>query len=134
MVGAIAQLQVPTAATVAAIAQREAEAKNKAIRGFMSMVLDLLSRRRVWTLVPWDPAALFVLYRRHREIYQQLQTQAYQRQIFSGENEPPVALLHPDGSGTLLQDLLCAAVHSRAAYGEYCSYFVCFVMLHSDDS
>ena len=101
----------------AVVAAREAEAKNKALRGFITMILDLLARRKVWNLLPWDPAALFFLLKTHQEVYKQLQTQAYQRQIFSADTDSPPSVLHPDGSGTLLQDLLCAAVHSRAAYG-----------------
>jgi len=131
-------------ANAAAAKAREAEAKNKALRGFMVMVLDLLSRRKVWTLVPWDPSALFFLYRKHQEIYQELQTQASQRQIFAADTTPPPSMLHQKqllkeqenlgtstgnipindtnehqevGTATLLQDLLCAAMHSRAAYG-----------------
>jgi hypothetical protein len=144
------------AAAAAAAKAREAEAKNKALRGFITMVLDLLSRRKVWTLVPWDPSALFFLYKKHQEIYQELQTQASQRQIFAADTPPPPSMLHQHqitqteqnttsisnsslplnnngetsrgnkeeskeevqvGTATLLQDLLCAAMHSRAAYG-----------------
>jgi hypothetical protein len=124
----------------AAAKAREAEAKNKALRGFITMVLDLLSRRKVWTLVPWDPSALFFLYRKHQEIYQELQTQATQRQIFNfaADSIPPPSMLHQKQllvkdknndnnhheeeeeigtAKTLLQDLLCGAMHSRAAYG-----------------
>ncbi|KAG7675249.1 hypothetical protein Ndes2437A_g00453 [Nannochloris sp. 'desiccata'] len=136
-----------TASAAAAAKAREAEAKNKALRGFITMVLDLLSRRKVWTLVPWDPSALFFLYKKHQEIYQLLQTQASQRQIFAADTTPPPSMLHQKqlikgnkgtstnttpliddsnnnnnefqevGTATLLQDLLCAAMHSRAAYG-----------------
>jgi hypothetical protein len=121
-------------AAAAAAKARETEAKNKAIRGFVTMILDLLSRRNVWTLVPWDPSALFFLYKKHQEIYQQLQQQASQRQIFAADSIPPPSMLHrrsqllplenntknienEGGTATLLQDLLCAAMHSRAAYG-----------------
>jgi hypothetical protein len=30
------------------------------------------SRRPAWQLVPWDPAALYVLYRRHQQVYEEL--------------------------------------------------------------
>ena len=30
-------------------------------------------RRPIWTLLPWDPAALFLLYQKHQRVYQELQ-------------------------------------------------------------
>lgn len=242
---------------------REAEARKKAVKAFLSLVLDLLrwgwrgfplgglrrslqdrrrngavpgrtsrahceagahkpcgparrpascpplfvcvrSRRQVWTLVPWDPAAPFLLARKHSQVYQELQVpggrgraglwlgstpgmsqlpagrmrltsyacplpavpnqvqaQAYERRLFMADQEAPPSQLRPGRTllqvrrGTLrgapatavvwrhrglgwpgpcsvcaaaaellptlppypLQDLLCAAMHARAAYG-----------------
>lgn len=110
-------LEPAAVADPAVAAAREAEAKNKALRGFITMILDLLSRRKLWNLVPWDPTAVFVVLKTHQEVYKELQTQAYKRQIFSADTDSPPSVLHPDGSGTLLQDLLCASTHSNAAYG-----------------
>jgi hypothetical protein len=33
----------------------------------------LRSRRPAWTLVPWDPTALPLLYKKHQEVYSELQ-------------------------------------------------------------
>lgn len=116
------------------------------------------SRRQLWTLVPWDPAAVFLLARKHQRVYQELQAQAQARRLFTADQEAPPSQLHE--GRTLLQvrraaragagmaglsscapcsaceclalsnpapapppppvppqDLLCAAMHSRAAYG-----------------
>lgn len=35
--------------------------------------LSLCSRRQLWTLVPWDPAAPFLLAKKHQKVYQELQ-------------------------------------------------------------
>jgi hypothetical protein len=104
-----------SAADVAVAAQREAEAKRRAIRSFIGMVLDLLSRRKLWNIVPWDPSALVVLQKEHQETYQQLQAQAQARRLLRPDEPPPPSSMRSDG--TLLQDLMTAAVHSRAAYG-----------------
>ena len=70
---------------------------------------------QLWTIVPWDPAALFILYKAHQEAYRQLQAQAASRRLFAPDGPAPPSLLHP--GGTLVQDLFVAAMHSRAAYG-----------------
>ncbi|KAL4425884.1 hypothetical protein ABPG75_009900 [Micractinium tetrahymenae] len=103
------------AAAEASREAREAEAKRQAIKGFVSLVLDLLSRRQVWTIVPWDPAAIFLLYQKHQKVYEELQAQAIERRLFTADQPAPPSQLRE--GRTLLQDLLCAAMHSRAAYG-----------------
>lgn len=45
------------------------------------------------------------------------QVQAYERRLFTAEDEAPLSALQSEGGRTLLQDLLCAGMHSRAAYG-----------------
>lgn len=35
--------------------------------------LARFQRHKVWSIIPWDPAALLVLYRKHQEVYQTLQ-------------------------------------------------------------
>jgi hypothetical protein len=109
--------------------RREEQAKRKAIQAFSGMILDLLSRRNLWTLVPWDPSAFYFLYKAHMAVYHELRRQAMSRRLFSGSGPLscddsqtfcPPSILHDDmdvNGGTLLQDLLIAATHSRAAYG-----------------
>jgi len=101
--------------TAAAFRQREALSQQKAIKAFLGLVADLLSRRKVWTLLPWDPSAPFALFKAHQETYRQLQIQAKERRLLSAEGPAPPSLLRPDA--TLVQDLLAAAMHARAAYG-----------------
>lgn len=47
----------------------------------------------------------------------QWQVQAYERRLFTANEDSPASVVHPTTGRTLLQDLLCAAMHSRAAYG-----------------
>lgn len=99
-------------------ARGDAEAQRRAIRAFLAMVVDLLSRRQLWVLLPWDPAALVLTYRQHQEDYSRLQEQAQAsaRRAFCADAPPDPSPLRPD-SRTLLQDVLCASMHARAAYG-----------------
>ena len=96
-------------------AKYESESKAKAYRAFIAILSDLLSRRKVWDLVPWDPSAFFVLQRQHKSEYDALREKAKDARIFGADRDPPKSILHEEG--TLLQDLICSAVHSRAAYG-----------------
>ena len=89
--------------------------RSKAIRGFIKLVLDLLQRRQLLYLVPWDPTAPMALSRIHTAAYRTLRSQAAERRLFAGDEESPPSALRP--GRTLLQDLLCAALHSRASYG-----------------
>ncbi len=41
--------------------------------GMLSICASLRSRRQLWTLVPWDPTAPFILARKHQQVYQELQ-------------------------------------------------------------
>ena len=59
------------------------------------------SRRQLWALVPWDPAAPFVLYRKHQQVYAQLQEQAFQRRLFTEDQPAPPSQLRE--GRTLLQ-------------------------------
>lgn len=99
-----------------ALSAYEAEAKKRAMKAFMSLVLDLLQRRRLWSIIPWDPSALLVLYRKHQQVYTELQAQAYERRLFAADLAAPPSRLRPQ-QRTMLQDVLAAAMHSRAAYG-----------------
>lgn len=105
----------PPSEAAAAQRVREAASQQRAIKAFLGLVLDLLSRRQLFNIMPWDPAALYILFQGHQETYRQLQAQAFSRRLFTPDAPAPPSLLRPDG--TLVQDLLCAAVHSRAAYG-----------------
>ncbi|KFM27528.1 Sn1-specific diacylglycerol lipase beta [Auxenochlorella protothecoides] len=96
---------------------QEDAAQRRAIKGFLKMVYDLLERRRWWSLAPWDPSALYQVYQKHQQVYATLQVQAYERRLFTAEDEAPLSALQSEGGRTLLQDLLCAGMHSRAAYG-----------------
>ncbi|PSC76092.1 Sn1-specific diacylglycerol lipase beta [Micractinium conductrix] len=106
---------VAMAAAEASRQAREEEAKRQAVKAFISMVLDLLSRRSLFTLVPWDPAALYFLWQKHQKVYQELQAQAFERKLFTADQQAPPSQLRE--GRTLLQDLICAAMHARAAYG-----------------
>ena len=46
----------------------EAEAKRKAVKHVLDMVLDLVARRSIFKLLPWDPTVLPVLLRKHAEV------------------------------------------------------------------
>ena len=95
--------------------RHDAEGRSRAIRSFMNILIDLFSRRKFWQLVPWDPSVVFVLSQKHKEEYATLRNKAIPQQLFSPEKVAPVSVLHEQG--TLLQDLICSAIHSRAAYG-----------------
>lgn len=66
---AAAALQAPPARSA------DEESKWKAVRAFLRMVFDLISRhkQKLWALVPWDPTALYFLFQKHQATYQQLQ-------------------------------------------------------------
>lgn len=95
--------------------RHDAEGRSKAIRSFVNILIDLFSRRKFWQLVPWDPSVVFILSQKHKEEYATLRNKAIPKQIFSPEKVAPMSILHEQG--TLLQDLICSAIHSRAAYG-----------------
>lgn len=42
------------------------------------------SRRQVWTLVPWDPTAVFILARKHQQVYQELQVRRWSERSLAG--------------------------------------------------
>ena len=114
------------------------------------------SRRKLWSLVPWDPSALYLLYRSHQAVYRSLRGQAPRRRLFAPADPAPPSQLRegrtllqvwvcgwgwvwgercggactkmtlsesrcrpptPHTCLPALQDMLCAAAHSRAAYG-----------------
>eukprot|EP00890_Picochlorum_soloecismus_P001589 jgi/Picsp_1/2430/NSC_05890-R1_alpha beta-hydrolase len=95
--------------------RHDAEGRSRAIRSFMNILIDLFSRRKFWQLVPWDPSVVFILSQKHKEEYATLRNKTIPQQIFSPEKVAPMSILHEQG--TLLQDLICSAIHSRAAYG-----------------
>jgi hypothetical protein len=122
-----------TGETAAAAVQRDAATKKRAVKAFIALVLEMVSRRQIWTLFPWDPSALYFLAAKHRDIYKKLQEQAQDRRLFRPGDPVPPSPLHfrvSDAKGangsqqpplheerTLLDDIRTAAVHSRAAYG-----------------
>ncbi|KAK9827419.1 hypothetical protein WJX74_000870 [Apatococcus lobatus] len=98
--------------------QTESERQRSMVRIFINMLISMVKRRQLWNVLPLDPGAWFVLYREH--------TAGVQKAIASQLGNPidPDALSKSpwaEGTGreepSLVRQLLCAAVHSRAAYG-----------------
>lgn len=78
--------------------------------------MDLLSRKNFWDIVPWDPSAIPVIQKQHQAAYLEYRQRAAKHCLLGSDDPTPApSVLTPNG--TLLQDLLTAAVHSRAAYG-----------------
>lgn len=92
-------------------------AQRRAVKGFLKMATDLLERQGWWALAPWDPSALWSVYQKHQAAYAALQVHAYERRLFTEAGDAPASALRPGSGRTLLQDLLCAGMHARAAYG-----------------
>eukprot|EP00887_Chlorella_sp_A99_P004794 scaffold4.g4794.t1 len=104
------------AAAEKARAAVEAEAQRKAIKNFLGMVLDMLSRRSVFQLMPWDPTALPVLLTKHRQVIEELQHDAAQRRMFGEDTPPPPSPLRPGRADhNLLQPLQFDAVGGVSA-------------------
>lgn len=81
------------------------ESNKRALRAFLKLILDVVSRKKFWEILPWDPGALYVVQKKHEEYYAAMKS--------SGDGR----LVNMEVEGTLLQSLICGAVHSRAAYG-----------------
>jgi len=90
------------------------ESNRKALREFLRLVVDVISRERFWKTLPWDPAALFVLSKRHAEEYQAYRDVARTAAAAAAATSATSAT---SLDAMLLKRLLCAATHSRAAYG-----------------
>lgn len=86
-------------------ATHEMESNKKALRAFLKLILDVVSKKKFWDLVPWDPGALYVVQKKHSEDYNSLQCSDGWCGVDMEDNPP------------LLQQLIASAVHSRAAYG-----------------
>lgn len=102
--------------------------QRRTLRTFMSAFTAAVQRRHFWNVLPWDPASVLLLYNQHAATYKQLLVYYRRHRL----HLTPEGLLPPATTGegatgegapgllpgrTLLQDLLCAAIHSRAAYG-----------------
>jgi len=88
------------------------DSASRALRTFLKLLLDAVSKKKFWNMIPWDPGAYYVLQQKHKDEYRELLCRAMENSVV-WENMSP--LLHDHG--TLLQNLLCGAIHSRAAYG-----------------
>jgi hypothetical protein len=84
-------------------ATHASESRAKALRTFTKLILDVVSKKKFWEMIPWDPGSFYVIQRKHSEEYAAMRDRA----VGINMNE----------RGTLLQDLICGAAHSRAAYG-----------------
>lgn len=111
--------------------------QRRTLRAFMSAFTAAVQRRHLWNVLPWDPASVVLLYNQHAAIYKELLLYYRRNRLYltpEGLLPPPAAGGAPGGAPgggqegapgvipgrTLLQDLLCAAIHSRAAYGCVC--------------
>eukprot|EP00889_Picochlorum_renovo_P007501 jgi/Picre1/34531/NNA_001999.t1 len=88
------------------------DSASRALRTFLKLLVDAVSKKKFWDLIPWDPGAYYVLQQKHKDEYSELLNHAKENSLV-WDTMPP--LLHDHG--TLLQNLLCGAIHSRAAYG-----------------
>lgn len=88
------------------------DSASRALRTFLKLLVDAVSKKKFWDMIPWDPGAYYVLQQKHKEEYKELLRRARENSLVWDSMSP---LLHEHG--TLLQDLLCSAIHSRAAYG-----------------
>ncbi len=88
------------------------DSASRALRTFLKLLLDAVSKKKFWNMIPWDPGAYYVLQQKHKDEYKELLCRARENSVV-WENMSP--LLHDHG--TLLQNVLCGAIHSRAAYG-----------------
>lgn len=77
------------------------ESNRKALREFLKLAVEVMSRERFWKTLPWDPAALYFLSKKHAVEYENFLLSRRPAEI----------------DAKLLKELLCAATHSRAAYG-----------------
>lgn len=82
------------------------EGNKKALKAFLKLLLDVVSKKTFWDLVPWDPGALYVVQKKHTEEYGGLRMSCDCCRVDLDDEEP-----------SLLQGLIAGAVHSRAAYG-----------------
>lgn len=84
-------------------ATHASESRAKALRTFTKLILDVVSKKKFWEMIPWDPGSFYMIQKKHSEEYAAMRAHA----VGIDMNE----------KGTLLQDLICGAAHSRAAYG-----------------
>lgn len=77
------------------------ESNRKALREFLKLAVEVMSQERFWKTLPWDPAALYFLSKQHALEYENFL----------------LARRRVELDAKLLKELLCAATHSRAAYG-----------------
>ena len=77
------------------------ESNRRALREFLKLAVEVMSRERFWKTLPWDPAALYFLSKKHALEYENFLMSRRCVEI----------------DAKLLKELLCAATHSRAAYG-----------------
>lgn len=77
------------------------ESNKRALREFLKLAVEVVSKERFWKTLPWDPAAIYFLSKKHAAEYER----------FTSSRVVTVV------NAELLKELLCAATHSRAAYG-----------------
>jgi hypothetical protein len=99
----------------AAEAAAGAERSRVAVRLFLDLVVGALSRTTTPWVGPWDLAGLFPVLAQHAAALACLRAAAAAAPLLGGGAEGPPSPLR--AGGTLLQDLLVAARHSRASYG-----------------
>lgn len=99
------------------------------------IIMDLLSRKKLWNIVPWDPSVLPVIQQRHQDTYLKWQQHACDHNCLRANDTTYMPSILGENR-TLLQDLLLAATHSRAAYGfameaGHVSSVAAYVKLHT---
>ncbi|KAK9824447.1 hypothetical protein WJX72_010311 [[Myrmecia] bisecta] len=87
--------------------QTEADKRKSVFKIFINMFTESIKRHTLWNLMPLDPAAWYVVYNQHQVDFKQMEAaqRAKQREVSEADRQQ------------LSRELLCAAMHSRAAYG-----------------
>ncbi|GMH33064.1 hypothetical protein BSKO_00898 [Bryopsis sp. KO-2023] len=81
----------------------------RGLRAFVGMFSEVLQRRQIWEVLPWDPGAWLVVHAEHQE---------YIKALLSLEAAIKKCALSTEAvSKELMLEIECGAVHSRAAYG-----------------
>ncbi|KAL0037996.1 hypothetical protein WJX79_008937 [Trebouxia sp. C0005] len=107
--------------------ETETERRKSVVRIFVGMFAGCIKRHQIWNVVPWDPGAWWVMYNQHQAALLELQQNNMHNQIDLKALSEPVDQSQPNAADklseddeqrpTLVRELLCAAIHSRAAYG-----------------
>ncbi|KAL0036871.1 hypothetical protein WJX77_003190 [Trebouxia sp. C0004] len=126
--------------------ETETERRKSVVRIFVGMFAGCIKRHQIWNVVPWDPGAWWVMYNQHQAALLELQQNNMHHQIDLKALSEPVDQSQPNAADklceddeqrpTLVRELLCAAIHSRAAYGYamaagHMSNLVNFALMHT---